>query len=95
MLRAGVNLLRINAQPDGALVLKGAEEAVLLPHAGGYWRSDAGNIHAAVKDGELVLDTRVYNSVPFWQRIPLWALILAAFAVLAALAFGAYRIMKS
>jgi CubicO group peptidase (beta-lactamase class C family) len=95
VLRAGATLLRVNAQPDGALVLKGAEDAVLLPHAGGYWRSNAGNIHAAVKDGKLVLDTRVYDSVPFWQRIPLWVLVGAAFVVLAALAFGAYRIMKS
>jgi hypothetical protein len=95
VLRAGAGLLRVSMQTDGALVLKGAEEAVLLPHPGGYWHADAGNINAALKDGQLILDTRVYDPVPLWQRIPLWALIGAAFAVLAVLGFGAYRIMKS
>lgn len=95
VLRAGKGLLKVLAQPDGSLLLKGAEEGLLLTESGGYWRSNNGNIDVALKDGQLVLDTRVYDPVPFWQRIPFWALSLASLAVLAGLAWAAWRIMKS
>ncbi len=93
MLRVGSGVVEVSVRDDGALVLSGAEDAVLLPHAGGYWYSEG--FDAAAKGGLFILGARVYERAMFWQLIPLWALVLAALAALALLGWGARRIMKS
>jgi hypothetical protein len=94
-LRVEKSPLEVSARGDGALVLTGAEEAVLLPQAGGFWRSDSPSINAVPNKDRLVLDARIYDPVPWWLRIPLWAIALVMLVALALLGYGMYRIVKA
>ena len=91
ILRADPGTLTVTPRADGALLLSGAENGVLLPHAGGFWRSEDGNLRAAADKNHLLIDTRVYERKEF----PLVYLALAALATLGLLAFAAWRIMRA
>jgi hypothetical protein len=60
--------LRVDGRDDGALVLSGAENAVLLPRPGGYWRSDEAQLNAALRDGKLLIDHLAYDRFQLWER---------------------------
>lgn len=91
ILRTGSEELSVTARADGALVFAGAENAVLLPHAGGYWRSESSDVRAAMSSGRLIADTRVYRRS--WRL--LIYLVAGALAVLGVLAYLARRIARS
>lgn len=90
MLRTDTGELSVTSRNDGTLVFSGAENGVLLPHAGGFWRSENGNIRAAPDQGRLVIDTRVYER----RQFPLIFIVLGSLAALLLVAFAAYRIMR-
>jgi CubicO group peptidase (beta-lactamase class C family) len=77
--------LRIDAREDGALVLSGAENAVLVPRPGGTWRSNEAQLNAAVLDGKLLLDQFTYDRFRLWER-PGWYAWLGFLLALAATA---------
>jgi hypothetical protein len=67
-LTIGSGRLRVRARANGALLLSGAENGVLMPHAGGYWQADGDGPAAAFRDGRLFLSTGDYRSLPLWKR---------------------------
>ena len=91
ILRADPGIVTVTSRADGALLLSGAENGVALPHAGGFWRSEDGNLRVAADKNHLLIDTRVYERKEF----PLSYIVLAALAALGLLAFAAWRIMRA
>jgi hypothetical protein len=63
--------LVVDAREDAALVLSGAENAVLVPRPGGIWRSNEAQLSAAWSNGKLLLDQLTYDRFPLWER-PGW-----------------------
>jgi hypothetical protein len=84
-------MLSVASRADGAIVLVGAENGVLLPHAGGFWRSENGNLRAAPDKNRLLIDMRVYER----DQSPLLYVVIAALGALALVAFAAWRIMRA
>lgn len=80
--------LSVQAREDGALLLSGAEDAILLPHAGGYWQSAGTQIPAVLKDGVLLFGDIAYVPFPVWKRPSLyaWLALFAGFAAVLAIA---------
>jgi CubicO group peptidase (beta-lactamase class C family) len=78
--------LEVEAREDGALVFSGAENAILLPRPGGYWRSNEAQINAALVNGRLYIDQSVYDWFRAWERPRLYAW-LALFLGLVGTAF--------
>jgi hypothetical protein len=62
---------------DGALMLSGVAEGVLLPRPGGYWGADSGNLNAVRRDDQLVLSTGSFRPLSPWKRPSLYALLAA------------------
>src|SRR5262249_24162829 len=75
--------LRVTTRADGALVLSGADDNVLLPRAGGYWGADNGNQNAVLHDCERVWSTGAYRPLAIWKRPSLYAALalIAAFSM--------------
>lgn len=74
--------LRAEAGDNGALVLSGAETAILLPQAGGGWASRDGNLSATRQGDELFLSSgAAYRPVPFYKRPAIYALLALAVAL--------------
>jgi len=83
-LKTPLARLRVEGRDDGALLLSGAQDAVLLPRAGGYWRSDQAQLNAAYVFGQLHLDQLAYDSFPLWERPVLYAWLAALLGLSAA-----------
>ena len=90
-MRADPGIVTVTSRADGALLLSGAESGVVLPHAGGFWRSEDGNLRVAADKNHLLIDTRVYERKEF----PLAYLVFAALAALGLRALAAWRIMRA
>ena len=80
VLKLGDRRLNVRAGSDGALILSGAENAVLAPRPGGYWGTADGNLNAVPEDGGLLLSTGAYRPLPLYKRPELygWLALLAA-----------------
>ena len=83
-LKSAADALLVSARNDGALLLSGAESAVLLPRPGLYWAA-ADGFAAAMVDGGFVAGNRVYAPVRPWER-PAPYLLIAMTTGLGALA---------
>lgn len=83
--------LKIGAGANGALTFSDGETTVLQPHAGGFWRSDNGNIRVLLENGDVVIDTRVYKR----DEIMLVYIVLGALAALGVIGFAAYMIKRA
>jgi CubicO group peptidase (beta-lactamase class C family) len=83
--------MRIHAGTGGSLVLWDGETTTLRPHAGGFWRSENGNIRVLQENGDIVIDTRVYKR----DEMMLVYIVLGALAALGLIGFAAYRIMRA
>ncbi len=83
--------LRVRAGNDGALVLSGAENAILLPASEGGWSSPDGNVSASFRGDELFFSSGVaYRPVAFYDRPLLYALLalVAAIVTMGFVLFG-------
>ncbi|MGQ0740821.1 MAG: serine hydrolase domain-containing protein [Alphaproteobacteria bacterium] len=89
-LRSGDGRLFLEAR-DAKLMASGVEQGELRPHAGGIWRSEDGNVRLAAVNGQVLVDTRVYER----HRFPVALVVFAALVALAAIGYSAYRIWRA
>ena len=75
LLKTGERYLNVRAGSGGELILTGAENATLMPRAGGYWGNADGNLNAAARDGVLLLSTDVYRPLALYKRPLVYALL--------------------
>lgn len=90
-LAFGRDRIRIRAREDGALLVAGARNLVMMPAPGNLWTSGNGAMKAALVDGRLTINADQFHPVAFWKRPQLyaWLAFLAAIAALAARVFEA------
>ncbi len=80
-LKTPQGMLKVDGRGDGALILSGAVEAVLMPEEGGYWHSDEAQLVAALENGVFHLGDTVYGRFRLIARPTIYAWLALVFGL--------------